>query len=121
MLETASSQSKHELTRYETLLLSIFRDGTISRKHLDGQFRSLLAVQPENDVATHALDSAFDGLVRKGLIKSVKRSVEFTKKGRTELQRLSDIVDAVYDQLIGTLRGRHRKALQDLMRKIGSP
>lgn len=66
------------------------------------------------------MTDAFEELERKGLIKSVKRSVEITKEGRSELARLSDRLDTAYDQLIGTLPGRDRKQLQELMRKIGS-
>ena len=39
MLEAASAQSEHDLTRYETLLLSIFRNGIISRKRVEEEFR----------------------------------------------------------------------------------
>lgn len=118
MLEAASSQSK--LTHHETLLLSIFRNGIISRKRVDEEFRRLLVVQPDNTLAAQALTAAFDGLVNKGLIKPVKRSVRITKEGRSELLRISNIVDSVYDQLIYALASRERDEVQALMRKLGS-
>src|ERR1700680_3986937 len=43
MLEKASAASRHELTRHETLLLSIFRNGIVSRKRVEEEFYKLLA------------------------------------------------------------------------------
>jgi hypothetical protein len=56
MLEAASANSEHDLTRHETLLLSIFRDGIISRKQVDEEFRKLLAVQPEKLFSDASID-----------------------------------------------------------------
>lgn len=119
MLEAASLQSKHNLTRHETLLLSIFRNGIISREKFEREFRKLLVVQPQNGSPEDALTGAFDGLVKKKLIKPVKDSVEITKAGSVELKRISDQVDKVYDQLIDNLHGKDRKGLRDLMKKMG--
>ena len=119
MLEAASFHSEHELTRHETLLLSIFRNGIMSRERVDEEFRKLLSVNPKDEPAAQELEDAFTGLVRKGLIKPVKRSVEITVKGRRELRRLSAVVDTVYDQFIDRLHGRERKDIEELMRKMG--
>jgi hypothetical protein len=119
MLEAASSQSKHALTRYETLLLSIFRNGIVSRKGVEEEFRNLLLMLPESVAAAKGITDAFNGLVKKGLIKPIKRSVQLTRQGRAELRRMSEIVDTVYDQLIETLPSRDQKKLVPLMRRIG--
>lgn len=120
MLEKASAASQYDLTRHETLLLSIFRNGIVSRKRVEEEFCKLLAMQSENPLATQASEEAFGGLVRKGLIKPVKRSVKITAAGRSEVKRISDIIDAVYDQLIETVGGKGSVELQVLMRRIGS-
>lgn len=120
MLEAAASLSKHELTRYETLLLSIFTNGIVSRKQVDREFRELLSVGAKDQTAAKLLATAFTGLVDKGLIKPLQQgtAVQITKIGRSELKRLSRVVDTVYDRLIETMRGRERKEVQSLLQRI---
>src|SRR5215467_14317695 len=59
MLEAASLQSKHGLSRHETLLLSIFRNGIILRDEFEREFRKLLLVQREDALADESFAGAF--------------------------------------------------------------
>jgi hypothetical protein len=118
MLEAASSRSMHGLTRDETLLLLIVRGGIVSRKSAEEKFRNLQGMQPESVSAQEAIALAFEGLVEKGLINSIRRSVQITRQGRAELRRMGETVDTVYDKLIENLPSDQKK-LQALMRRIG--
>jgi hypothetical protein len=119
MLEAASSQSSSGSRAMRRFSSPFFGMGSYPA-NVEEEFRKLLSVHAEDAPAAKALNEAFDGLVSKGLIKPVERSVRITKKGRAELQRLSEIVDSVYDQLIDTLGGRDQEELLELMKKIGS-
>jgi hypothetical protein len=120
MLEAASLKSKHNLTRHETLLLSIFRNGIMTRKEFELEFRKLLVIQPGDPSPDQAFVEAFEGLREKRLVRPSGKSVRITKEGHAELQRVSEQVDTVYDQLLEGLPRKERKTMQELMRKIGS-
>jgi len=122
MLETAS-HGKHKLHRDETLLLSLFRDGNghpHSLKHVDREFRNLLVVRSDNPMVTTALKTAVAGLVDKGLLQGVNSgaTIRITEKGKDELKRVSEIMDAVWARLTKALNKADRAALRELIHRI---
>lgn len=123
MLEVAAAQSTHGLTRHETLLLSIFRNGNDhphSLKIVDREFRKLLVVGPKNPMVTKTLEAAVAGLIEKGLLQSVRRgnAVQITPDGQTELGRISDVIDTMWDRLTNDLAEPDRATLRNLIKKI---
>src|SRR5271165_44297 len=123
MLDAAAKQSEHDLTRNETLLLSIFRNANehpYPLDQVDKEFRRILVVRPDNKAATADLKEAVAGLVRKGLLNRVsdKTAVELTPTGRSELERISEAMDAVWDRLTVELSDADRVSLRTLISKI---
>jgi DNA-binding MarR family transcriptional regulator len=123
MLEAAAFESEYKLTREETLLLSIFRNGNDYPHSLEvvaSEFRKLLSVHPQDRYATADLDKAVEGLVAKGLLKSLHRGadVQITARGQVELKRVSAVMDSVWDRLTDGLDEHQRTVLKELIGRI---
>jgi hypothetical protein len=123
ILDAAAKQSEHSLTRDETLLLSTFKTES-EHPHLieqvDREFRKLLVVRAENPAATKARTEAVSGLVDKGLLDRVNQdtAVQLTPLGQSELKRISEVMDSVWDRLTEDLSEADRESLRELILRI---
>jgi DNA-binding PadR family transcriptional regulator len=123
ILAAAKSQTKSDLNRGSTILLSILSEGTdegYSVSELEQQFRSVLAASAEDKVATSRFGKAMNRLERKGLVQYSAATGRYaiSEKGAKELRRVSRGVDEALQVITKSLGKRTRRELLRLIKTI---